>query len=52
MKLDEQEFWENVPSPQLQSIAGALSDLKGKELVEKCIWVQMSDMIQIKKNYI
>ena len=22
------------------------------ELVEKCIWVQMSDMIQIKKNYI
>jgi hypothetical protein len=36
-ELDEQEFGENVPSPQLQSIAGALSDLKGKELVEKCI---------------
>ena len=36
MELDGQEVGEKVPSPQLQSIAGALSTLKRKELVEKC----------------
>lgn len=37
MELDGQEVGDKVPLPQLQSIAGALSALRGKELVEKSI---------------